>query len=183
MADYLTAARPYARALFNEARDKNAFVDWQHALNGLAAIVAALSTLHVIGNPSISIEQLYTLCYDTLRELVAVKNNIEQDLQRFIHLLLFEKRLKAVSNIAQLYHELVAQHNNIIEVTVISATALTKAQQEKLVSALEKRFNSTVTIDYSHDAALVGGLIIKSDNWVFDGSIRSKLMRLTERVI
>ena len=183
MADYLTVARPYARALFNEALGQNAFADWQHVLNALAAVVDVLSALHVIDNPSISTEQVYLLCYDTLRELVAVKNNIEQDLQRFIHLLLIEKRLKAVSDIAQMYHELVAQHNKIVEVAVISATALTKAQQEKLIAALEKRFNSTVTIHYSQDASLVGGLIIKSDNWVFDGSIRSKLMRLTERVI
>ena len=93
MADYLTVARPYARALFNEALGQNAFADWQHVLNALAAVVDVLSALHVIDNPSISTEQVYLLCYDTLRELVAVKNNIEQDLQRFIHLLLIEKLL------------------------------------------------------------------------------------------
>lgn len=183
MADYLTVARPYARALFSEALDKNALSDWQPVLNVLAAIVDVLSARHMISNPNVSPEQKYQLCWDTLREIVSVKQNIEQDVQRLIHVLLVEKRLPAVPAIARVYHQLVANHNNIIEVDVISATALTQAQQEQLIQALEKRFNSTVTIDYSHDASLIGGLIIKSDNWVFDGSIRSKLLRLTERVI
>lgn len=183
MADYLTVARPYARALFSQALDKNALSDWQPVLNALAAIVDVLSMHHVISNPNISPEQKYQLCEDTLRELVSMKQNMEQDVQRFIHMLLVEKRLPAVPDIARMYHQLVANHNNIIEVNVISATVLTTAQQEQLIQSLEKRFNSTVTIDYSHDASLIGGLIIRSDNWVFDGSIRSKLLRLTERVI
>ena len=183
MADYLTVARPYARALFSEALDNNALPDWQQVLNALAAIVNALSALHVIGNPNISTEHKYQLCWDTLRELVSIKQDIEQDVQRFIHVLLIEKRLTVVPDMARMYHHLVASHNNIIELDVISATALTKVQQEKLIQSLEQRFNSTVTIDYSHDSSLIGGLIIKSDNWVFDGSIRSKLLRLTERVI
>lgn len=183
MADYLTVARPYARALFSEALDKGLFAQWQQALTILSEIVNTLSALHFIGNPNVSTEQLYVLCWETLGQFVSDKSDFEQELQRFIRLLLVEKRLMAVSDIAQTYHQLVASHQNNIDVDVISATVLTKEQQEKLIASLEKRFNSTVTIDYSHDASLIGGLIIKSDNWVFDGSIRSKLMRLMERVI
>ena len=183
MADYLTVARPYARALFSEALDKGMLSDWQQVLDVLTVITAALSTLHVINNPSVLMEQKYQLCWDTLRNVVSIKQDMVQDVQRLIQLLLIEKRLTAMQDIAHMYHQLVANHNNIIEVTVISAIALTKAQQEQLMQALEKRFNSTVTIDYNHDTSLIGGLIIKSDNWVFDGSIRSKLLRLIERVI
>lgn len=183
MAMQLTIARPYARALFSEASDASTFDEWQVALDALALVVACLSAQHLIGNPKISQEQLEAFCFGTLVEVLKPSKDFEGDLQRFIRLLLLEKRLEVVSDIALLYHNLVAQHNRIVDVAVTSATRLTELQRTTLISSLEKRFKRQVTVQYSEDASLIGGLIIKSDDWVFDGSIRTKLTRMAERII
>ena len=66
---------------------------------------------------------------------------------------------------------------------MISAEALSDEQKQQLITSLETRFGSKVTATYSEDSSLIGGLIVKSDGWVFDGTIRSKLTRLAERII
>lgn len=183
MADKITIARPYARALFSEACDSSTYTDWQDALEAFAAIVTELGAAQLIGNPAISNEQLYTLCIDTIKQLVTVKTDFESELQRFIQLVLQEKRLEIVPEIALLYHQLLAQHNRVVETEVISAATLSEEQKQQLIASLETRFGTKVTATYSEDPSLIGGLIVKSDGWVFDGTIRSKLTRLAERII
>lgn len=183
MAMHLTIARPYARALFSEASDAGTFNEWQLALDALVIVVACLSAQHIVGNPKVTQAQLESFCFDTLKEVIKPRKDFEGDLQRFIQLLLLEKRLEVVADIALLYHKLVAQHNRVVDVAVTSATRLTEQQKNTLISSLEKRFKQQVTVQYLEDASLIGGLVIKSDNWVFDGSIRSKLTRMAERIL
>lgn len=183
MAEKLTVARPYARAVFSEACDSNNFDYWHAALVGLAEVVRCLASSDIINNPKITSSQLESLCIDTLKSLVQVDSDFEQSLRRFIQLLIVEKRLNVVPEIAQIYHGLLSEHNKVIEVSAVSASPLSDAQKEALQQRLETRFESKVTIEYQQDATLIGGLIVKSDNWVFDGSIQSKLTRLAERII
>ncbi|MBL4759368.1 MAG: F0F1 ATP synthase subunit delta [Mariprofundaceae bacterium] len=183
MAENITIARPYARALFTEACTSKTFDDWQEALDALSVIVDCLMSQHVIGNPKVSDAHLTALCFDTLVQSINVKKDFEQELQRFVDLLILEKRLMVVPQMAALFRQLVMERNNIIAVDVTSASTLTDTQKQHLMTSLEHRFKSQVTVDYFDDPSLIGGLIIKSDNWVFDGSIRSKLMRLAERII
>lgn len=183
MADSITIARPYARALFSEACDNSTFDDWQQALEAFSVIVTELKKSQIIGDPKVSNEQLFDFCFSLIKQLVAVKADFEGQLHRFIQLILFEKRLTVVPEIADLYHRLLAEHNKVVETEVISATPLSDLQKQELIAALETRFGTKVTATYSEDPSLIGGLIVKSDGWVFDGTIQSKLTRLAERII
>jgi F-type H+-transporting ATPase subunit delta len=183
MADNLTIARPYARALFEEALDNGAFDSWQVVVEAFSIIVKELDKLQIIGNPNVSHEQILSLCFDLIKQVGEIKSDFEGELKRFIELVLLEGRLRVVPEIAVLYHRLVNAHNRLVEADVISAAALSEDEKQKLISSLERRFDSKVTAHYSEDPSLIGGLIVKSDGWVFDGSIRSKLTRLAERII
>lgn len=183
MADNLTVARPYARALFAKALDTGVFDDWQAVLDAFSMIVGELASQHIIGNPNVSHEQLFALCFDSIKQVVDVKADFEGELKRFVELVLYEGRLTIVPEITVLYHDLVNAHNRLVEADVISAAALSDGERRELIASLEKRFNSKVTAHYSEDPSLIGGLVVKSNGWVFDGSIRSKLTRLAERII
>ncbi len=183
MADNVTIARPYARALFSESLSSGTFDDWQMSVDAFAIIVSELSRLQVIGNPTVSQKQLFSLCFDSIKQVVTVQSDFEAQLKNFVELILQEDRLETVPQIAALYHQLVNKHNRIVEAEVISAQVLSDEQRQELVTSLERRFNSKVIAQYSEDASLIGGLIVKSDGWVFDGTIRSKLTRLAERII
>ena len=146
-------------------------------------IVQALSQLQLIDNPHVSHEQLFMICFELIKQGAEVKTDFEGELQRFIELVLFEGRLSIVPHIATLYHKLIIEHNRVIEAEVISAFMLDENEKQAVIRALERRFTSKVTAHYVEDPSLIGGLLIKSDDWVFDGTIRSKLKRLAQRII
>jgi len=71
-----------------------------------------------------------------------------------------------------------AEYEKEIDVTVVSATKLSKAQQDKLATALSQRLARKVKLNCSEDPAVVGGMLIKAGDMVIDGSVRGKLDRL-----
>ena len=61
---------------------------------------------------------------------------------------------------------------------VASATALTKAQADKLAKTLKASVGKTVKLNATVDESLIGGLVVKVGSKMIDTSIRSKLASL-----
>lgn len=180
MAEYRTVARPYARAVFAHASAQQKLTEWQQVLEALVVIVQSLKSLNLVGNPTLTEAQLVECCVSTLE---AVLPNIDASVAAFVRLVIAEKRLLVIPAVAELYHQLVVSCQQIVEVTITSADVLSDTQRQQLIAALAERFKQQVVATYHEDPQLIGGFTVKSGNWVFDGSIRSKLQRLAERVI
>lgn len=183
MAEKLTVARPYARALFAEAQAQNKLDAWQLVLQALAMIAVGLTSQGVNDDPQVSDEQLENLVADVLEQTVSVDAVIKEDVVNLIHLLVLEKRLDVVPEILTLFHDMVMAAQNQKEVEVYAPTPLTEAQQQDLIKALEKRFNATIEMVYHEDKTLIGGMVVRAGSWVMDGSVKGKLTRLAESLI
>lgn len=183
MVEGITVARPYARAIFSQASLEHTLTEWQSVLTVFAEVVEILSARQMIGDPQVSDEMLSSLCFDLIAQVVELKDSLQAELKRLIALLLSEQRFNIVPDIAALYHQLLIDHEGIVAVQVVSPSPLTAEEKQRLIPALEQRFQSKVTVDYDEDPALIGGLMIRSGDFVFDGTIRSKLDRLAERII
>jgi len=72
----------------------------------------------------------------------------------------------------------IAEHKGEVTADVVSATALTDAQSEKLAAALKAAVGKTVTLNTTVDESLIGGLVVKVGSKMIDTSIRSKLNAL-----
>ena len=68
--------------------------------------------------------------------------------------------------------------NNIAEVSVDSAKALSVAQDKKLKANLEKVLGKKVVLTYTVLPEVLGGLRIKFGSEMFDDTIAAKLNRL-----
>lgn len=180
MAEFRTVARPYARAVFAQACQTNQLNEWQLILEALTLVVEVCQQQHLIGNPTVSDEQLLSCCVSVVAEAVSVKETT--GLTSLVGLLIAERRLAAVPAMAQLFHQLLIAHNQTVEVQVESALPLSDAQKQQLVTAFEKHFKQHVEVTYQSNDTLIGGFVAKSGNWVFDGSIKSKLERLAETI-
>jgi F-type H+-transporting ATPase subunit delta len=77
-----------------------------------------------------------------------------------------------------MYEVLRAEAENIADVQITSAVALSEAQRERLATALRKRMKREVRLHCDVDPSLVGGAIVRSGDLVIDGSLRSGLERL-----
>ena len=63
-------------------------------------------------------------------------------------------------------------------VTVESATALDDASRQRVVDGLAKAHGPNLTISYTVNSELIGGLRIRVGNDVLDGSVQGRLTRL-----
>ena len=179
MAHNFTVARPYARAVFTAAIDAGQLHGWQKLLQALALIVQDDQLCRLIEDPTVSQHQLIELISCVVKDLLANElAAVNDSFANFIKLLATENRLSLLPDISTLYHAFLAEQESRIEVEVISAYPLEKQRKSDLQTALEKRFASKVSVDYSEDKSLIGGALIRTGNWIMDGTIRGKLQRL-----
>jgi F-type H+-transporting ATPase subunit delta len=87
-------------------------------------------------------------------------------------------RLGLLPEIAAQFEVLRAEVENVADVKIISAVELNQVQQDRLVGALKKRLKREVRLHCEVDASLVGGAIVRSGDFVIDGSLRARLERL-----
>ena len=84
-------------------------------------------------------------------------------------------RLMLLPEIEAEYEQLKSQNNNNVDVVIESAFPLTAEQEQLLKSALEKRFNSTVTVSVEVKPELIAGVVIRAGDQVIDDSALNKL--------
>ena len=66
----------------------------------------------------------------------------------------------------------------ITKATVVSAAPLHEAARDRLASALSRRTGKQVELEVTVDPELLGGVVAKVGDLVFDGSLRTQLGQL-----
>ncbi|HYF98385.1 MAG TPA: F0F1 ATP synthase subunit delta [Coxiellaceae bacterium] len=184
MADNLSIARPYAKAVFAQAQTTQQLVLWSKLLEVLAHIAENEQTAALLKNPEVPAEQLNHLFADVALGLVGdLTTEVTTELKNFIALLSLDKRLMVLPDINFLYHQLLIEQEGRVEVQVFYAQALDEETKKRLHARLEKRFNSKVDIEYHQDESLIGGALIKSADWVMDGSVKAKIAKLQDSLL
>jgi F-type H+-transporting ATPase subunit delta len=72
----------------------------------------------------------------------------------------------------------VAKHHAVVE----SATALNTNLSNLLVTKLKARYGDDLTIEFTTNPTLLGGLRVKLGDDVWDGSVRNRLRTLQEQI-
>tara|TARA_A100001015_G_C15037912_1_gene737555 strand:- start:2376 stop:2936 length:561 start_codon:yes stop_codon:yes gene_type:complete len=185
VAESLTVARPYARALFEWVRADSVVLDlWGSVLSVLKEAVAQQAFKQQISNPRVTKAELLKNLTGILGHVLedSVKK-IEVELENFISLLIDNKRLQVLSEIFVLYKQLVVQQQKTMNVEVSSAFALSSKLQTELEAILSQRFNTNISAQYKIDSNLIGGMLIRTEAFVVDASIQGMLAQLKNHII
>jgi F-type H+-transporting ATPase subunit delta len=172
MAERITTARPYAKAIFALARQNNSLAA---AADGLALGAQVVADPHVhalLGSPHVTAPQLAEL----VNGIVGPK--LDEHGRNFISLLAANRRLGFLPEIAALFAQMKAEVENAVDVEVTSATALTPDQEGRYAAALQKKLGRQVRLRTKVDGSLLGGAVLKAGDLVIDGSIKGRLERL-----
>lgn len=181
MAENLTIARPYAKAIFEQADADHCLEEWQHILQVLAQLALDVRIRVLFGNPAVGDPQMQTLFEQIVNQALPSLNAARRkELQHFLAILIAEKRLAVLPEILDRYQQLLTAQRGQKEVTVTSAHALDAGRRASMTDTLVKYLRSKVTVDFREDPSLIGGAVIRSGNWVLDGSIKGKLQRLRD---
>jgi F-type H+-transporting ATPase subunit delta len=176
MAEKMTVARPYARAVFEIARDDEALAGWSAFLERAGIAAADERVQALLGNPAVSREALAGLFIELSGESAGEHG------ANFLKLLADNGRMAWLPEIAAEYESLRAEAENIVDVQLTSAVDLDAAQRESFAESLRARLGRDVRLHCDTDPQLLGGAIIRAGDLVIDGSLFGRLERLAGAV-
>ncbi|MGL4830732.1 MAG: F0F1 ATP synthase subunit delta [Vibrio sp.] len=173
MSDLTTIARPYAKAAFDFAVEKQQLDHWNQML-AFAAEVAKNEQMHELLTSSGSANKLAEIFIAVCGE------QLDGHGQNLIKVMAENGRLLAVPALYEHFAVLKQEHEKKVDVEVISATELSEQQRSEMSSKLEQRLERKVQLNCSVDETLLGGVIIRAGDLVIDNSARGRLKRLSD---
>ncbi|MDP2323969.1 MAG: F0F1 ATP synthase subunit delta [Gammaproteobacteria bacterium] len=182
MADHGTVARPYAQAVFEIARADNQLGPWSAFLTMAAEIVMAPDAMRFLATPGsdafVLADGIAGICSDKLDDPAVVKGGPKAVGAGFLKVLAENKRLGSLPDILVRYEVLKAEAERTLDVVLTSASAVTDAQQQRIIDSLNKRFGRQVRLTVQIDPTLIGGARLQVGDRVIDGSVRTGLDKL-----
>lgn len=179
MAETAHLARPYARAVFELAREKKDLAGWGGALDLFAAIVADENMAALINNPRVPSAQLQDAILETAAKFSKTSvEKLDKHSVNLIKLLARNGRLHALPAVARAYADLRAEAESVVAVRITSAAEIAPPQRKELESALREKLGRKIELEYAADPELVGGAVVRIGDSVVDGSVRAQLQQL-----
>lgn len=172
MVEAVTVARPYAEAVFRLAKEKDALTAWSGML-ALAAGVAADSGMRVLmGDPNLTAGRLGELF------LAVCGERLTGEARNFVRVLIDNDRIALLPEIREIYEQLKAGHEGVLEARILSAFPLDAAQVGELTGRLEARYRRKIVAEVVLEPQLIGGVKIEVGDEVLDASVRGQLEAL-----
>ena len=173
MSELTTAARPYARAVFEMADKAGKLTEWSDTLGFMGAIASNDDVKKLLATPKMAkqsgADAFVKLC----------DGKLDDGAKNLVTLLAENDRLSLLPEIGVLYKTLKDEAEGSIEALVTSAKKLTKAEEDAISGALKKRLGRDVKLKVSVDESLLGGAIIRAGDLVIDGTLKGRLNKMT----
>lgn len=169
MADFTTAARPYANAVYDIANAASTLDSWSDALANLAAVINDAQVSELLSDPDAGKQQKGELIIQVLGD----KLNEQQ--QNLVKLMAENGRLIIMQDVQEQFEVARAKAENKVEAEVVSAFELTAEQTDELINTLKNKLGCEITLTTTIDESLIGGVVIKAGDTIIDASMKSQL--------
>jgi F-type H+-transporting ATPase subunit delta len=105
-----------------------------------------------------------------------------QHIRNVVHLLLEGERLGSIAAISRELDAMIEARSGRLSAEVTSARPLDASQLSEIINALEKISGKKVTVTRREDPELLGGVVAKLGDTVYDGSLRTQLRALRDEL-
>lgn len=106
-------------------------------------------------------------------------NALNETLEQFAALLARRQKIKQADKILAEYVRVAKKRAGVLEINIQTARPVDKVALEKIKSAFGKKVEATATTN----SDLLGGVVIRTDDKILDGSIKTQLSNLKNFLI
>lgn len=167
----------YAEALYDIAVRDNAVDRIEQELKSLEVILKESEDLQkVLFHPQITA--------DDKKELLekVFSGKISPVTANFLALLVDRRRETFFGDITAEFVKRANEGRNTVTASVTSAVELNDAEKAGMDKTLAKMTGKTVQVSYSVDPSLVGGVVVRIGDKIIDGSVKTRLCDMRERL-
>ena len=170
-------ARRYARALLDLGRDQDCIDQLGADLDTFAAVLDQddAQLRNTLNNPGLTTTERKNVVTAILGLLT-----LHQLSRNFINLLVDKGRLVVFDDIRRSYADMADELAGRIRATVTTAAPADATTADQIRKVLESSTGKTVLVDFLVDPDLIGGVVARVGDTVYDASIRARLQNLRE---
>ncbi len=169
-----SASLQYATALADIALEQGAAEPVRKQLEEFGAAYAESAELrNVLSNPAVE----RTAKQGVIEKLVA-RLGASRIVRNFLFVVVDNQRTHLVPEILQSFEDVLRQRQGVAEAEVTSAAELTAPQKTQIQQTLERLTGRKIQANYSLDAALLGGAVVRIGDTIYDGSVQSRLNQM-----
>lgn len=165
----------YAEALFLLACECSQSQEYLSDLGIVKSLIQAEPEyLSLLRSPNISREEKEALIDG------ALGGRVKEHIVSFLKLLCEKNRADLLPLCIENYEKLHNQINKVVVARVTSAVELTLDERERLIKSLERKTGHKVELICQVDKSILGGIIVKTEDTVLDGSLKRKIHDVKE---
>lgn len=113
----------------------------------------------------------------------AFRGKMAKELLNFLKVVANHGRFDCLRAIRRSLREILNESRNRVEVDLRSAEPLTDEMLDKIADRLKEVLGSDVVVNTQVDPDLIGGLVVRVGDTVFDGSVANRLVRLRKSAV
>lgn len=171
-------ARNYAEALLAVARKDNAVERYGALLDAVGGVMDSDPVMKgVMMSPRVPKRAKQEVVAKGLRTIAP------PSFVRFLQSVIQRGRQGLFSAMSEAYQTLADRHFNRVHASVVTAREPDAALQKLISERLTKVAGKTVLPHFRADPSLIGGVIVRVGDRVFDGSIRRRIQTLRSRML
>ena len=166
------AAIRYAKAMYDIANEENSINEVYKDMNFINELNSgSLDFKNLLSNSQINFQDKKKLILSFIKQSNALS-------EKLIDLLIHNKRVKIIGDIASSFIQLYNKHNNIKEATIITASPINNELESKILSMINIKDANSVNITNVVNPNIIGGFIVRFDGKEYNASIKQNLNNL-----
>jgi F-type H+-transporting ATPase subunit delta len=174
----ITVARRYAEALADVALARNQVDPVEGELRAFAEIMTSHAELHdVFASPILSRGEKERVLKAILERMRPGKLT-----ENLLNTLLRHDRLHHLDMVYEQFRRELNERRGTVVAEVKTAAPVSPSEQEMLSRKLQQMTGKQVQLRFETDPSLIGGVVTRIGSVVYDGSIRTQLQGIKERL-
>lgn len=174
-----SAARRLAKALIEVGVEDKSFARYGEELRTLKDVFRGNPELaKVLLNPMHKLEERKGLMVNVAKSL-----GLSDSVSRFAGILVETRKAGLMADIADAYAKLEDGLAGRLRATVESPVDLSPELIEEIKRKLSKDTGKDVSLSFHKNPALLGGLVVRLENVILDGSLKTQLGLMKEKIL
>ncbi|HZT43080.1 MAG TPA: ATP synthase F1 subunit delta [Chthonomonadaceae bacterium] len=172
------AASRYAMALFDIAQKQGKLEAIERDLNAVIDLMRLTPVLQKVWeSPLLPPDRKNRILGDVLGE------SFDPLTLTFLRLLVDKQRESILEGVQREVRRLADAARHLVRAEAIFAVAPTTEEKAALIRSLEERTGESVDLTVHVDPAILGGVVVRMQDTLIDGSVRGTLERLREQLL
>ena len=169
------AAKRYAQAAFDIARERNELDRWVEEIRAIVDLAAQPGVVEFLASSRVPFEVKERLLRSGLADVSPLALNLAR-------LLVQKGRITLAEQVRDEYQRLLDEYRGRAQALVLTAVPLSDDEERAVAQRLKELTGKEVVLERRVDPEILGGLVARVGDRLIDGSTRTRLLELRRQL-